>query len=100
MGVGLDKKVQTKPIVIPKNKYKDAMNANIHAKPKEQEDNHAKPKEQEDNKIKDAMKANIHAKPKEQGDNQAKPKEQEDNKNITGCKRPIAESRGVARVRN
>lgn len=70
MGVGLDKKVQTKPIVIPKNKYKDAMNANIHAKPKEQ------------------------------GDNQAKPKEQEDNKNITGCKRPIAESRGVARVRN
>ena len=76
------------------------MNANIHAKPKEQEDNHAKPKEQEDNKIKNAMNTNIHAKPKEQGDNQAKPKEQEDNKIITGCKRLIAESKGMARDRN
>ena len=89
-GAGLDKKVQTKPIIIPKTKYKNATTVNIHAKPKEQEDNHAKLKEQEHNKIKDTTNVNIHA----------KPKEQEDNKVIAGCKRPIVESRRVARDRN
>ena len=70
MGAGQDKMVQTRPIISPKTKCKDAANANIHAKPKEQ------------------------------GDNQAKPKEQESSKSITGYKRPIAEPRREARDKN
>ena len=70
MGAGQDKMVQTRPIVSPKTKCKDAMNANIHAKPKEQ------------------------------GDNQAKPKEQESSKSSTGYKRLIAELGGEARDKN